>query len=70
MCGNSDGFVTNNYLLSMRSNSYNKYLKLREEILKHKWIESEKRQKDIGFEQALVDWLSKHHGQWKKENCG
>jgi hypothetical protein len=54
----------------MRSNSYTKYLKLREEILKHKWIESEKRQKDIGFEQALVDWLSKHHGQWKKENCG
>jgi hypothetical protein len=54
----------------MRSNSYAKYLKLRDEILKHKWIESEKAKQDIGFEQALLDWLSKHHGQWKKENCG
>jgi hypothetical protein len=56
--------------LGMHSNSYARYLKLRDEVLKHKWIESEKAKQDIGFEQALLDWLSKHHGQWKKENCG
>lgn len=53
----------------MSSNSYKKYLKIRDEILKHKWIESEKARKDIGFEQALTDWIAKHHPKWKKENC-
>ena len=28
----------------------------REEILRHKWIESEKAGYDIGFERALLDW--------------
>jgi hypothetical protein len=54
----------------MSSNSYKKYLKIRDEILKHKWIESEKAMKDIGFEQALIDWINKHHPTWKRENCG
>lgn len=53
----------------MSSTSYKKYLKIRDEILKHKWIESEKANRDVGFEHALIDWLSKHHGEWKKENC-
>jgi hypothetical protein len=26
--------------------------------------------KDIGFEQALIDWINKHHPTWKRENCG
>ena len=39
----------------------------REEIMKHKWIESEKAGHDIGFEQALTDWELKHHTAWLKE---
>jgi len=39
---------------------YEKFLKLREELLKHKWIESEKAGKDIGFESALLDWIKKY----------
>ena len=35
-------------------------------ILKHKWIESEKAGYDIGFEQALTDWIVKHRSKWRK----
>ena len=38
-----------------RSSLYQEFLAEREEILKHKWIESEKEGKDIGFERALLD---------------
>ena len=36
-----------------------------EEILRHKWIESEKQGKDIGFERALLDWIRKHRESWR-----
>ncbi|HEY9174654.1 MAG TPA: DUF4032 domain-containing protein [Verrucomicrobiae bacterium] len=39
----------------------------REEILKHKWIESEKAGHDIGFERALTDWIIKHRSKWRRE---
>jgi hypothetical protein len=38
----------------------------REEILKHKWIESEKAGHDIGFERALTDWIIKHRANWRR----
>ena len=34
---------------------YKEFLAEREEILRHKWIESEKAGHDIGFEKALLD---------------
>ncbi|MFZ4116185.1 MAG: DUF4032 domain-containing protein [Chthoniobacterales bacterium] len=37
-----------------------------DEILRHKWLESEKRGYDIGSEEALVDWVSNHRIEWKK----
>ena len=40
------------------------YLK-REEILKYKWIESEKMGKDIGLDKAWLQWESKHYKKWK-----
>ena len=46
------------------SNLYQKFLELKREIEKHKWIESEKSGNDIGFEQALVAWMSKHRNGW------
>jgi len=33
--------------------------------LKHKWIESEKAGKDIGFEKALLYWIVKHRSNWR-----
>jgi len=43
---------------------YNTFLQMKTEIDRHKWIESEKNHHDIGFEKALVDWISKHRVGW------
>ena len=45
---------------------YKEFLAERAEILKHKWIESEKAGKDIGFEKALLDWIVKHRSSWRE----
>lgn len=45
---------------------YVEFLAEREEILRHKWIESEKVGHDIGFEQALFDWTIKHRSGWRE----
>src|SRR3989338_8340650 len=37
-----------------------------EEILKHKWIESEKVGRDVGYEWALTDWIIRHRHGWRK----
>jgi hypothetical protein len=44
---------------------YKEFLAEREEILKHKWLESEKAGHDIGFEKALLDWIVKHRSAWR-----
>ena len=38
-----------------------------QEILRHKWIESEKAGRDIGFDLAQIDWRIKHRSRWLKE---
>lgn len=48
------------------SSLYKEYRAELDEILKHKWIESEKAGKDIGFEKALMDWIFKHKAAWKR----
>lgn len=48
------------------STLYREFLAEREEILKHKWLESEKLGYDIGFERALVDWVLNHRAKWKQ----
>ena len=49
-----------------RSLLYREFHAEREEILKHKWIESEKAGRDIGFERALTDWIIKHRSKWRR----
>lgn len=49
------------------SKLYQEFLKEREEILKHKWIESEKANKDVGFEWALLDWNIRHRAEWRSD---
>ena len=46
---------------------YELFLRERNEILKHKWIESEKRGYDIGFERALLDWVINYRKGWRDE---
>ena len=45
---------------------YREFQAERDEILKHKWIESEKAGHDIGFERALTEWIIKHRANWRK----
>ena len=52
--------------LLKNSSLYREFQAEREEILRHKWIESEKAGKDIGFEQALTDWIIKYRSSWRK----
>jgi len=46
---------------------YKEFLAEREEILRHKWIESEKAGHDIGFEKALLDWIVKYRASWRTQ---
>jgi hypothetical protein len=48
-----------------KSALYQEFLAERAEILRHKWIESEKVGHDIGFEKALLDWIVKHRAGWR-----
>jgi hypothetical protein len=57
--------VSANDLLK-NSSLYREFQAEREEILRHKWIESEKAGRDIGFERALTDWIIKHRSKWRK----
>jgi hypothetical protein len=52
--------------LLRNSSLYREFQAEREEILRHKWIESEKAGYDIGFERALTDWIVKHRSKWRK----
>jgi hypothetical protein len=52
--------------LLKNSSLYREFQAEREEILKHKWLESEKAGRDIGFERALTDWIIKHRSKWRK----
>ena len=52
--------------LLKNSSLYREFQAEREEILRHKWIESEKAGSDIGFERALTDWILKHRSKWQK----
>lgn len=53
-----------------QSSLYQEFQAEREEILRHKWIESEKAGYDIGFERALVDWMLHHRSAWRKARRG
>lgn len=45
---------------------YKEFLAERDEILKHKWLESEKVGRDIGFERALLDWIVRYRAAWRQ----
>ena len=36
---------------------YERFLAIREDVLRHKWLKSEEAGEDVGFEAALVDWM-------------
>ena len=44
---------------------YQQYLAEREEVLRYKWLESERLGRDIGLESALMDWVINHRTKWR-----
>ena len=56
-----------NTTLVKESLLYKEFLAEREEILRHKWIQSEQSGYDIGFEKALLDWIIKHRSSWRAQ---
>jgi hypothetical protein len=61
-----DNSQSNGDELVRKSTLYREFQAEREEILKHKWLESEKVGYDIGFERALTDWIMKHRAKWRR----
>lgn len=56
------------YVIKVEETSfYKEFLAEREEILKHKWYESERAGYDIGFARALIDWTMRFKTKWLKE---
>ncbi len=55
-----------NKALLQNSALYKEFLAERDQVLKHKWIESEKAGYDIGFERALLDWIVKYRTGWRR----
>ncbi|MDR1788773.1 MAG: DUF4032 domain-containing protein [Opitutaceae bacterium] len=53
-----------------QSSLYQEFLAEREEIMRHKWLESERLGHDIGFERALLDWIRKHREGWRAARRG
>ena len=43
---------------------YRRFLEERDEILRHKWLRSEEEGADIGFENALLEWMMNHRSGW------
>jgi hypothetical protein len=54
----AQGFFTN-------SSIHREFFEEREEVLKHKWLESEKKGYDIGYSAALIEWILKHRTNWR-----
>ena len=47
-----------------RSGLYQEFLAEREEILRYKWLESERLQR-YRIRKALLDWIRKHRDGWR-----
>ena len=62
-----DNPIPDNSDLVKNSVLYKEFLAERDEILCHKWLESEKAGHDIGFERALLDWIVKYRSAWREK---
>ncbi|PIN93388.1 hypothetical protein COU54_03245 [Candidatus Pacearchaeota archaeon CG10_big_fil_rev_8_21_14_0_10_31_24] len=60
-----NGVVDGNDLVR-KSSLYRYFQAERDEVMRHKWIESEKAGRDVGFEYALTDWIVKHRTKWRE----
>lgn len=52
--------------IELRASYFQEFLAERMKIGEHKWLESERQQRDIGWEAALMGWVQDHRSTWKK----
>lgn len=52
-------------LIARQSSLFRETLAEREEILRHKWLLSERAGCDVGFDTAAYDWISHHRAAWR-----
>ncbi len=50
----------------LKTRFYRAFWAEKTEILRHKWIESEKAGRDVGFDAALIDWIVHHRAGWRR----
>jgi hypothetical protein len=50
-----------------RTEIYKQFLKERQCILENKWYMSERAGMDVGFERALIDWVTNFRNKWLQE---
>lgn len=50
-----------------RSTSYEEFLADREDLMRHKWLLSEKAGRDVGLETALLDWVDHFRSTMRKQ---
>ena len=53
--------------VAKQSSLYREIAAEREEILRHKWLLSERAGRDVGFGAAAYDWIAKHRTAWRKD---
>ena len=53
--------------LLKNSSLYREFQAEREEILRHKWFESEKAGRDVGFACARISWVVHHRARWRQQ---
>lgn len=50
--------------------SYRDFLADREDLMRHKWLLSEKAGHDVGLETALMDWVTNQRATFHKQRGG
>lgn len=48
---------------------YQEFMAERAEIDRHKWLESEKQGRDVGFDWALTDWVCRYRKGWLRSRA-
>ncbi len=49
------------------STSYREFLADREDLMRHKWLMSEKAGRDVGMESALLDWVDHYRAMMRRQ---
>ena len=64
---NSQFASSSNVILLSHSRLVREWLAEREEVLRHKWYESERAGRDVGMDRARVSWVMHHRARWLKQ---